>query len=217
MPDESNSNPKTFTDFLRHIFHDVLFRIGSLLNRLGIRPSVITYTGLIGNIISGALIAFGELTFGGLVAFLAGPLDALDGTMARLRGEDSRYGAFIDSVTDRYSELALYSGLLIYFVREKSWQNIFLVFFAAVGSIMVSYIRARAESVQYEARVGLLTRVERYVVLIPGIIFQRPEISLWILAVLTHLTAIQRFIHVTGQVKKKMKVKTNKGNRNDRD
>ena len=162
---------------------------------------MITGAGLIGNLIASILIAQGFLLWGGLLALLVGPFDALDGTMARLLNESSRYGAFVDSVTDRYSEIVLYGGLLIFFIQTGSWQDAFLVFLAVIGSIMVSYIRARAESLDYSAKVGLLTRAERYLVLIPGIIIGYPRISLWILAVLTNFTAIQRFWYVRKQAR----------------
>lgn len=201
MNQSNNQDPKTFTDFLRRLFKGLLDGIAAFLNKLGIRPNVITAAGLVGNLIAAALMAFGKLTLGGIVAMLVGPLDALDGTMARMRNESGRYGAFVDSVTDRYSEIALYGGLLVYFNRTGAWQDALLVFFAAVGSIMVSYVRARAEALNYSAKIGLLTRAERYIVLIPGIIFGFPRISLWILAILTHVTAIQRFLYVRKQAK----------------
>jgi CDP-diacylglycerol--glycerol-3-phosphate 3-phosphatidyltransferase len=197
----SNNNPKTFTDFLRHIFKDVLDSIASLLNKLGIRPNVVTTAGFIGNFAGAVMIAFGNLTWGGIIALLAGPLDALDGVMARLRHESGRYGAFVDSVTDRYSEIVLYGGLLVYFSRSGTWQDALLVFFAVVGSIMVSYTRARAESLGFSAKIGLFTRAERYIVLIPGIILGYPRISLWLLAILTNVTAVQRFLFVRKQAK----------------
>jgi CDP-diacylglycerol--glycerol-3-phosphate 3-phosphatidyltransferase len=162
---------------------------------------MVTAAGLVGNLIAALFIAYGKLTWGGLIAMLVGPLDALDGTMARMRNESGRYGAFVDSVTDRYSEIALYGGLLVYFNKTGTWQDALLVFFAAVGSIMVSYTRARAEALNYSAKIGLLTRAERYIVLIPGIIFGFPQISLWILALLTHVTALQRFWYVRKQAK----------------
>lgn len=203
MPNECE--PKTFTSWLRQVFRGVLEAVGSFLNGLGIKPNIITFSGLIGNFTAAILIGWGRLGWGGVIAMIVGPLDALDGTMARLRGEDSHYGAFIDSVTDRYSEIALYAGLLVYFVRMEAWLNVFLVFFSVTGSLMVSYIRARAEALQYSAKIGLLTRVERYVALIPGIIVGHPEISLWILAILSHFTALQRFWYVSRQAKKSIK------------
>lgn len=201
MNQSNPQDPKTFTDFLRQIFKGILDNIAAILNKLGIRPNMVTAAGLVGNLIAALLIALGELTWGGLIAMLVGPLDALDGTMARMRNESGRYGAFVDSVTDRYSEIALYGGLLVYFNKTGTWQDALLVFFAAVGSIMVSYLRARAEALNFSAKIGLLTRAERYIVLIPGIIFGFPHVSLWILAVLTHVTAIQRFWYVRKQAK----------------
>jgi len=197
----SDNDPKTFTDFLRRLFKDVLDGIAGFLNKLGIRPNVVTTAGFIGNLVSAVMIAFGNLTWGGIIAMLAGPLDALDGVMARLRHESGRYGAFVDSVTDRYSEIALYGGLLVYFSRSGTWQDALLVFFASIGSIMVSYTRARAESLGFSAKIGLFTRAERYIVLIPGIILGYPRISLWLLAILTNITAIQRFLFVRKQAK----------------
>ncbi len=201
MTQSDQQDPKTFTDFLRRLFKGVLDSIAAFLNKLGIKPNMVTAAGLVGNLIAALFIAYGKLTWGGLIAMLVGPLDALDGTMARMRNESGRYGAFVDSVTDRYSEIALYGGLLVYFNKTGTWQDALLVFFAAVGSIMVSYTRARAEALNFSAKIGLLTRAERYIVLIPGIIFGFPQISLWILALMTHVTALQRFWYVRKQAK----------------
>lgn len=201
MNQSHNQKPETFTDWLRYIFKGTLEGFAGTLNRLGVRPNVVTAAGLIGNLVAGVLIALGHLTWGGILAMLIGPLDAVDGVLARMRNESGRYGAFVDSVTDRYSEIALYGGLLIYFVRTGTWQDTLLVFFAVVGSIMVSYIRARAEALNFSAKIGLLTRAERYIMLIPGIILGFPRISLWILALLTNFTALQRFWHVRKQAR----------------
>lgn len=201
MNQTEDQQRQTFTDILRRVFKGALDSIGGFLNRLGIRPNVITTAGLVGNIAAGVLIATGHLFWGGLLAMIVGPFDALDGTMARLRGESGKYGAFVDSVTDRYSEIALYAGLLVYFIRTGTWLDALLVFFSMVGSLMVSYVRARAEALGYTSKIGLLTRAERYLVLIPGIIFNFTTISLWILAVFTNFTAIQRFIHVWRQAR----------------
>lgn len=197
-------DPTTFTDHLRRVFKVILEGIAKFLNRLGIKPNVITIAGFFGNFIAGVLIALGYLLWGGLLALIVGPFDALDGVMARLRNESGKYGAFIDSVTDRWSEIALFGGLLVYFSENGTWQDALLVFFATVGSIMVSYIRAKAEALGYSAKIGLLTRAERYIVLIPGIILGYPRISLWILALLTNFTALQRFLFVRKQARKAM-------------
>jgi len=201
MSQSKNGESQTFTDFLRRIFKGVLDSMGSFLNRLGIRPNVVTFIGLLGNIMAGALMGMGHLFWGGLLMMIVVPLDALDGTMARLRGESSEYGSFVDSVTDRYSEIAIFSGLLIYFIRFGFWQDILLVFFATIGSILVSYVRAKAEANGFSAKIGLLSRAERYIILVLGIIFGFPKISLWILAVLANFTALQRIWHVRKQAK----------------
>jgi CDP-diacylglycerol---glycerol-3-phosphate 3-phosphatidyltransferase len=199
MSQTKDHENKSFTDFLRRILKGVFDTIGAFLNRLGIRPNMITTAGLLGNIAAGVLIASGQLMWGGIIALVTAPLDALDGTMARLRNEPSRYGGFVDSVSDRYSEFALYAGLLVYFNGAGTWRDALLVFFAAMGSILVSYVRAKAEALNYSAKMGLFTRVERYFVLIPGIILGYPHISLWILAILSNFTALQRFWYVRKQ------------------
>lgn len=189
----------SFSDYLRVVFKGVLDPIGGFLNRLGLMPNTVTILGLIGTMIGAALLAVGQISWGGLIILLMGPVDALDGTMARLRGEASNFGAFVDSVTDRYSELVIYCGLLIHFIIVQDWLASVLVYFAAAGSVLVSYIKARAEGVGFEAKVGILTRVERYLVLAPGLVFNIPVVALWIIAVLANFTALQRIYHVRSQ------------------
>ena len=214
MHSQEDPSRKTFTDFLRRVFAVPLNAIAGFLVRLGIRPNVITAIGLIGNLVAGLLIATGRVFWGGLTALLIWPLDALDGTMARMRQESGRYGAFVDSVTDRYSEIAIYGGLLVFFIQSGTWGDALLVFFAVVGSIMVSYTRAKAEALNYDAKIGLLSRAERYVVLMPGLLLGAPRISLWILAVLANFTALQRFWYVRTQARSEKKIEK-KENSND--
>jgi len=192
---------ETFSDFLRRKFKPLLNGVGGFLNKLGVKPNMVTAAGLVGNLAAGALIATGHMFWGGILAMVIWPLDVLDGTIARLRGESGPYGAFVDSVTDRFSEIAVFAGLLFYFAQSGSWLEIMLVFFATTGSLLVSYVRARAESLGFSAKRGLLSRTERYLVLIPGLILNYPVISLWILAILANFTAIQRFWFVRRQAK----------------
>jgi CDP-diacylglycerol---glycerol-3-phosphate 3-phosphatidyltransferase len=147
-----------------------------------------------------ALIATGHVTWAGIVMLVTAPTDVLDGSMARLKGGDTPYGAFIDSVTDRYSELVILGGLTIYFVFKPDPTGVILAFVAAMGSLLVSYVKARAESLGFSAKMGLLTRVERVLILIPCLIFNVPMIALWILAILTNFTALQRFFFVRKQI-----------------
>ncbi len=207
IPPETQPKEKaSLTDFLRKIFKKTIDGICRWLDHLGVKPIFVTTMGLILNLVAGILIAFGNLTWGGIVALIAGPLDALDGSLARLRGDSTRYGAFIDSVVDRYSELFLLAGLLMHFSRIQDWMGIWLTFFTAAGSVLVSYVRARAEGVGYSAKVGLLTRVERYLILVPGIIFHVPVISLWIMAIFSNFTAVQRIYYVRKQAVEQMEI-----------
>ena len=196
---------KTLTDYLRLWFKWFLDPLGGFFNRLGITPNMMTMLGLIGNAVGAYFLARGEMLTGGLLVLLMTPIDALDGTMARLRGESSDFGAFVDSVTDRYSELIIYGGLLYHFLFLGDPVGGGLVFGAAAGSVLVSYVKARAEALGYEAKVGLLTRVERYLVLAPSLVFNQPLIGLAIIAVLANITAVQRIWHVRSQAHIKMK------------
>jgi CDP-diacylglycerol--glycerol-3-phosphate 3-phosphatidyltransferase len=187
---------KTLTDHLRVRFKHLLDPVGAFLNRAGIAPNTLTLAGLIGNLIGSLLIARGQFLIGGLLLLFMGPLDALDGTMARLRGEPTDFGAFIDSVTDRYSELIIFAGLLYYYLHNGIFLMAMLVFAASAGSVLVSYVRARAQSLGYEAKEGILTRAERFAVLIPSIIFGYPSVGVSIVAVLANFTALQRILIV---------------------
>ena len=199
------SSKKTFTDYLRLWFKWVLDPIGGFLNRLGLTPNMVTILGLIGNSIGAYYLARGEMLTGGLLVLILTPIDALDGTMARLRGESSDFGAFVDSVSDRYSELIIYGGLLYHFLNLGEPLGGMLVFTAAAGSVLVSYVKARAEGLGYHAKVGILTRVERYLVLAPSLVFNQLYIGLAIIAVFANITAIQRIWHVRAHAHAKMK------------
>lgn len=188
--------PASFTDSLRVRFKGLLDPAGAFLNKLGITPNTMTLLGLAGHIGAAVLLAFGEIQWGGLVVLLMAPFDALDGTMARLRGKTSRFGGFLDSVVDRYAELILIGGLLVFYIQQANGLAIALAYVAAVGSTMVSYSKARGESLGFKVNVGLLTRVERYLVIIPCLLFNIPLVMLWILALFTNFTALQRIFAV---------------------
>jgi CDP-diacylglycerol---glycerol-3-phosphate 3-phosphatidyltransferase len=204
---DKTSSRKTFTDYLRLWFKWVLDPLGRFFNRLGITPNMMTMLGLLGNTVGAYFLARGEMLTGGIFVLMMTPIDALDGTMARLRGESSNFGAFVDSVTDRYSELIIYGGLLYHFLTLGDAFGGLLVFGAAAGSVLVSYVKARAEGLGYEAKIGLLTRAERYLVLAPSLVFNQVFIGLGILAFFANFTALQRIWHVRRQAHEKMKNK----------
>jgi CDP-diacylglycerol--glycerol-3-phosphate 3-phosphatidyltransferase len=191
--------PKVLSDRLRVVFKGLFEPIAVFLNRLGVRPNHITFLGLLGHILGAYLLAIGHITWGGIVILVIAPLDFLDGTLARLRGEPTKFGAFVDSVTDRYDEAFIFGGLLYYFLTQQNWIASLLVYISLSGSLLVSYVRSRAESLEFSAKIGILSRFERYVVLVPALIFNYPVIALWILAILTNFTAVQRIIHVRRQ------------------
>jgi len=188
--------PKTFTDFLRKLFKNILDPVAEWLVKLGLHPNVVTVLGLFGHFVAAVLIILGKVPLGGLVTLIMAPIDAIDGTMARIKGEPTAFGAFVDSVTDRYSEILLYGSLLVYLGTQNNYTGVILAFLAVTGSMMVSYARTKAESLGFDSKIGLLSRVERYLILIPCLIFNIPMVALWILAIFTHITALQRVFYV---------------------
>ncbi|GAB4538164.1 MAG: CDP-alcohol phosphatidyltransferase family protein [Anaerolineales bacterium] len=199
-----NSKP-TFTDTLRKIFKSILDPIGAFLNRTGLTPNAITLLGLMGTAYGAYLLSQGFISWGGAVIFLFVIVDAFDGTMARLRGEPSDFGGFVDSVSDRYAEFITFGGLLYYFLTQDSHFGVALTFLATAGSVLVSYVKARAEGLGFTAKVGLLTRAERYIVLIPLLIFNQPLIAVALIALLGNFTALQRIWHVRAQGRERMR------------
>jgi CDP-diacylglycerol--glycerol-3-phosphate 3-phosphatidyltransferase len=182
----------TFTDQMRLRFRGILDPLGAFLNRIGLMPNTMTILGLLGNTAGAIMLAQGKMTIGGLIILAMGPVDALDGTMARL-----------DSVTDRYSELVIFGGLLIYYIQQGNWTAALVTYLAAGGSVLVSYIRARASSLGYDTKVGILTRMERYLVLAPTLVLNIPLVGLWIIAILANITAIQRIWDIRRQTRSK--------------
>jgi CDP-diacylglycerol--glycerol-3-phosphate 3-phosphatidyltransferase len=186
----------TMTDRLRMVFKNVLGPIAIFIDGLGIHPNTLTIAGLTGTAVGAYFVAVGELSLGGLLVMLMGPVDAMDGAVARVRGEPKDFGAFVDSVSDRYSELLIFAGMLWYFQQQGDWIAGMLVFAAAAGSVLVSYVRARAQSLGFETKVGILTRVERYLIIGPSLLFGAPIWGVVIIAIGANFTALQRIYHV---------------------
>ena len=189
----------TFTDLMRIRLRGIIEPLAGFFNRLGILPNTMTLLGLFGNIVGAYFLSQGRMTIGGIVIFMMGSFDALDGTMARLRGESSDWGAFVDSVSDRYSELLTFAGLLVYYQLQGESASVFWVYGAAAGSVLVSYVRARAQSLGFDTKIGLFTRFERYIVLVPSLVFNVPLWGMIIIAVGANLTAFQRIYSMRSQ------------------
>lgn len=187
------------SDFLRARSRAILEPIAVFFNRLGLNPNTMTILGLVGNTIGAALIARGNMFWGGVFVLAMGPVDALDGTMARLRGQPTKFGAFVDSVTDRYSELVIFGGMLVYYQHQQKGIEMLIVYAAAAGSVLVSYARARGQSLGYDTKVGLFSRFERFAVLTPSLILNIPLVGAIIIAIFSNITALQRIYDVRRQ------------------
>ncbi len=203
MAQDIKKLPQTFTDYMRLWFKGITEPTAAFLLKIGVTPNMITMLGLLLNVAAGFMVARGEIVLGGILAMVGGPLDALDGTMARMRGEASDFGAFVDSVTDRYSELFVLGGLSYYFLGQNDWLSVMVCYAAAAGSVLVSYVKARADSLKFDANTGILTRMERYMVIGPLLILNQPLWVIWIIAVLGNITALQRIWRVRRDARSK--------------
>lgn len=174
-----------------------LLVVGRALARLGLTPNALTVIGLLLNIGVAVVIAIGHPVLGGALLLVASAFDMLDGAVARATGTMTRFGGFLDSTLDRYSEAVVYFGLLIYLLGTSDDEvGALLIFVSVVGALLISYARARAEAAGFKASVGLVARPERVILLAVCLLIGRPLWALWALAVTTHLTALTRIVHV---------------------
>jgi CDP-diacylglycerol--glycerol-3-phosphate 3-phosphatidyltransferase len=175
------------------------------LARLGVDPNVITVIGFLLNIGTAAVLATGHLSSGGALLLVSGLFDLLDGALARVGNNQSTFGAFLDSLLDRYSEATILLALIYVFTVRHHTANVLLVYGVAIGSILISYARARAEGLGLEAKVGIAPRPERVLILGAGLLFNGDTtlVALVLLAFLTHVTALQRLLHVWQQTRVK--------------
>ncbi len=177
-----------------------------ILAKTRLSPNALTILGFVLSVAIAWILAQGHLFLSGFLVLFSGWFDLIDGALARATGRTTRFGALLDSTLDRLGEAALLFGLLFYYLRQDAFQESLLLFAVLVGSVMVSYIRARAEGLGLESQVGLFTRPERVVLLALGLILSPLEpallIVLWLLAVGTNLTAIQRLFYAWRQTRK---------------
>jgi CDP-diacylglycerol--glycerol-3-phosphate 3-phosphatidyltransferase len=182
-------------------FGAIVDRIVRWLALSRIHPNVLTFLGLVINIVAAWLFATGYFRWAGVVVILAGLFDMVDGRVARATSQVTRFGGFFDSVMDRYSDLALYMGLLVYYASINRFFYIVLTAIVMTGSVMVSYSRARAENVIPKCKVGFLERPERVVLIIIGALFNRMAGVLWVIAILSNLTVIHRMTYAWRECK----------------
>jgi CDP-diacylglycerol---glycerol-3-phosphate 3-phosphatidyltransferase len=167
-----------------------------------INPNVLTFMGLVINVVAGAFLAFGHFRTAGFVIIFAGLFDMVDGRVARETNQVTRFGGFFDSVLDRYSDLALLVGLLVYYGTINRPWYVVLTAIVMTASVMISYTRTRAENIIPTCKVGFMERPERIVLLILGALFDRMAPVLWVIAVLGNLTVIHRMIFTYQEAKR---------------
>ena len=182
-------------------FKAIMTSLARIVDRTPLTPNAVTLIGSGLNLAPAALIAFDQHLFAGLLLLPMSALDSLDGALARLQGSASKFGAFLDSVLDRYVEIFFFAGAAWYFAETSTRLGVMGSLLALSGSLMVSYCRARAEGLGIECKVGILQRPERLIILGVALVFSTYLLlpAIWLLAVVTNFTAFQRVRHVYGQ------------------
>jgi CDP-diacylglycerol--glycerol-3-phosphate 3-phosphatidyltransferase len=185
----------------RALPRQVTMPVVAVLARLGVTPNMLTVAQLLGGIVAAVVIGSGELVWGGVIMLASATLDAFDGTLARTTGKVTRFGGVFDSTFDRLFEGAVMGGILYYYLERNATEESLLVFFAMVGSLCVSYVRARAEVEGVQLYDGLFTRVVRLLFLTVGLVLGGLGVILWVLAVMTMLTTFHRLFAVWQRLK----------------
>jgi CDP-diacylglycerol--glycerol-3-phosphate 3-phosphatidyltransferase len=182
---------------------DYLFRaIVKGFAKAGIDPNILTFVGFAINVFAAYLFAYGYFPWAGVTILLAAIFDLTDGPVARLTKRVTPFGGFFDSVLDRYSDLILLIGLLTYYGRINRFWYVTLVAVAMIGSVMISYTRARAENLIPSCKVGFLERPERIVLILIGALLDRMAPVLWVIVVLSNITVIHRVLHTYHQTRR---------------
>jgi CDP-diacylglycerol--glycerol-3-phosphate 3-phosphatidyltransferase len=188
------------TSFLRKISSGALNTMAVWLDRIGIQPNTLTVVGFLGHFAAAWFIAMGRLILGAVVLIFFGLFDALDGALARFQEKVSQFGAFLDSICDRFSEAVIFLGIFYFFCTQNSFSGCFMAFLAFISSVLVSYTRARAEAVGVLPKLGIMTRVERYIVLALALLFDQTIVGLALIAALGFFTVGQRIWFVNRQL-----------------
>src|SRR3984885_9389479 len=192
----------TFSRTIGNVCNPIILWIVRGLALSRIHPNVLTFLGLVINIGAAALLAIGQFRWAGAVIIGAGVFDMVDGRVARETNRVTRFGGFFDSVLDRYSDLALLVGLLVWYGSINRFGYVVLTAIAMTASVMISYVRARAENTIPMCKVGFMERPERVVLLIIGALFDHMAPVLWVIAVLGNLTVVHRMVFTWQEAKR---------------
>ncbi|HKZ41970.1 MAG TPA: CDP-alcohol phosphatidyltransferase family protein [Candidatus Hodarchaeales archaeon] len=184
-----------FSHFIGKFCKAILDFIVRTVSALNIHPNYLTLIGFLFTGLAAFHLAKGKFFSAGILIIVAGIFDMLDGRVARITNNVTRFGAFFDSVLDRYSDIAIYLGLVIYYSKGQRISYVMLSGVAMVGSVMTSYTRARAESLIPSCKVGFMERPERLVLLIIGMLANRMGPVLWVIAFFSNMTVVHRIIY----------------------
>jgi CDP-diacylglycerol---glycerol-3-phosphate 3-phosphatidyltransferase len=202
QPETTSTTPAkmTFTDFLRARTKFIIDPIVTFMARYRLSPDLLTVLGVVAHIFFAWLLAIGQMQWAAVAMFFIAPLDALDGALARKLGrKQGGFGAFLDSTLDRVAEIILFGGFIFYYVLQDNAIMLGVAYVAISGSLMVSYTRARAEALGFSCKIGVMSRVERYAVMMLFLVLNLPQVALIILAIFTYFTMGQRMLHVWRQ------------------
>ena len=190
----ANSNRRLIPQGLQDRFLKFLSPLTELFSKWGLSPNSFTIAGVVITSFGAAAMVMGYIRLAGVLILFGGFCDTVDGSIARTTGKASRFGALLDSVVDRYSEFIMYLGISAYFINFEDFSTSAGAFMALCGSFMVSYARARAESLGFEAKIGFMQRPERIVLIGLGALIHIStfKIAIWIVALLANFTALQR-------------------------
>jgi CDP-diacylglycerol--glycerol-3-phosphate 3-phosphatidyltransferase len=186
----------TLTDFMRYYTKGITTRLGMWLYQRGVHPDVITLVGTVIVALAAYVASQGEFFWAAIIILIGAPLDAVDGAVARAMQRKDKFGALLDSTLDRYADGFILTGLAYYFSTKGNETAMLLAVAAMLGTQLVSYVRARAEGLDFECKEGLFTRMERMVVILVMLLTGYVVAGLWILAIGTHITVIQRIWYV---------------------
>lgn len=197
-----SNQPYIFSDQIRALTKNWMSQAGMALHKLGIHPDWITAAGLGVVVIASVLIGQGQMQLGGIVLLLGLPLDALDGAVARAMQRKDNFGQVLDSTLDRYADALIFAGLGYYFAVQDEFGYLLLALASIMGSFVVSYVRARADGVKVSVKIGLFDRLVRLIFILAGLLLPPLLIPcLWILAIGSNVTALQRLWYVYQKLK----------------
>lgn len=184
-----------------HLYYDrVMAPLARLLVRLKITPNQVSVAGGVFNLAAAVFIINGQFVTAGILYLTAGGIDLLDGLVARLSDQETVFGAFLDSMLDRVSEGVVFAALVYYLATGGDALTSSFVVLALLASLLVSYMRAKAEAMGIECKVGVMARLERVVLVSGGLLFGFLPLAIYVLFALTTLTVGQRFFHILGQL-----------------